>query len=234
MAKPRTIPVLDIPRLAKDDYPSTLAALLRHRSAAFPGVTYAKYRANLRHAVERPAARLREQAIQTFQRCRNDVEARNNLECFLLTEGIYAERKSRCWPIPAISLEDQTGLVLRMPPAVVRYDVEQKFSAVVFPQPRKSFVPTEEELALLGVLIRRIWVPNARDMLFAPYPDLKFVVEFVNLASQRSGGPRIPRLLTLSEDLPLLDDDLVNRRLSNLSRALLDEPQDDEEDQPSP
>lgn len=231
MAKVKSIPVLDIPRLAKDDYRSTVAALSEHRTAAFPGVTYNKYRANLPFAVERVSDALRAQAIATFARCRSDVEAKNNRECFELTEGLYTDRNSRCWVLPALQLEDQTGLVLRMPQSVVRYDTSGKYSALVFPQPRKSFVPTEEELALLGVLIRRAWIPSARDTLFAPYPDMHFIVEFVDLASQRRNGPRVPRLMTLNE-LPSISDEVVSLRMANLSRALRDEPPPSETDQP--
>ena len=228
MAKRKTLPVLDVPRLAKDSLAATAAALAAHRAAAFPGVTYAKYRAVLRHAVEGATGAIRRQALGTLDGCRSEVEARSNRECFLHTEGLYAELKSRCWTIAASQHEDQTGLVLRMPPAVVRYDIAGAYSAVVFPQPRKSFRPTVEDLAVLAVLLRRIWIPDARDLLFAPYPDMPFVVEFVDLACQKSGGPRVPRLRRLS-DLPAVDDELVNRRLANLSRALIEEPETPEE-----
>lgn len=222
MAKRKTLPLLDIPRLAKDDYGATVAALQGHRTAAFPGVTYGKYRATMKYAVERVSDRLRALAIANFSDCRSDIEANNNRECFELTEGLYAGLTSRCWVLPAMQLEDQTGLVLRMPNAVVRHDVTDKYSAVVFPQPRKSFVPTEEELAVLGVLIRRAWIPSARDTLFAPYPDMKFVIEFVDLASQRPKGPRVPRLRRLS-DLPSVSEERVSHRMANLSRALREE-----------
>ena len=231
MAKRKTLPVLDVPRLAKDSLLATKAALAAHRAAAFPGVTYVKYRAILLHAVEGAPDAIRRQALDTLRKCRSEIETRSNLECFLLTEELYGDVRSRCWSLGASQHEDQTGLVLRMPSAVVRYDVEGGYSAVVFPQPRKTFRPTEEDLAVLAVLLKRIWVPDARDLLFAPYPDMPFVVEFVDLACQRSGGPRVPRLRRLS-DLPMVDDELVNRRLANLARALQDEP-DTPEERPS-
>lgn len=215
----RLLNPLDVVRLAQDEYEPTLAAVRQHFDQPASHMTYRWLYANARFAIA-PEPRLsREAVLAGIAKAGTKKAQEQNLECWKLVEGMYADKTSTCWDIGEVNLGFGRTHFIPVRPCAVRLDQYEKRAAVVVVQPRKSFAPDPERLGMLGYVLAEACIPKARDSLFAATPSIDITVEFANLGTALGSKLRVPRLQRI-DDFPAVDAALVKRRIANLAKAL--------------
>lgn len=214
----RLLNPLDVVRLALDEFDATLAATRAHFDRPAPRMSYTWLYENARFAIA-PEPRLSRASILAGVSALSTERARKqNEQCWLLLEALYADKQSVCWDLGQVNLSFGRDHFIPIRPSAVRLDKKTKRAAVVIVQPRKSFAPDEERMGMLGFILAEACVAPAREMLFAASPSIEMTVEFANLGTN-GAKERLPRLQSLG-DFPSPDVPLVKHRIANLARAL--------------